>query len=133
MAENQDPEQPKKYFTLPKVSIGLGVAGTGIWGFSDFEAFKGLISEAWKQNMTQMLIAFFLAGIAHRFIFKKDIANQLMKIVGPVVDALNAIADKSHMIDEKMGEINLTVKQHGDRIVAIEQHLTVRNITGEVK
>ncbi len=119
-------EPEKKLITVPKLTIGLGVAGTGLWGMLDIETLRSFISAAWREELIKMLIAFFVAGIMHRFLFRRDIEKQLMKIVTPIVDALNNIADKSAQIDGKISDISTTIIDHGNRIQAVEQHLTPR-------
>jgi hypothetical protein len=117
---------PKKLITLPALTVGLGVTGTGVWGMLDIETLKSFLTLAWREELIKMLIAFFLAGIIHRFLFRRDIEKQLMKIVNPIVDALNNIADKSRETESAMNDVRNEVVQHGKRISLIEQHLTPR-------
>lgn len=120
-------EEPKKKFlTVPKVTIGLGITGAGIWSLMDVDTFKSFISGAWKEDIIRMMIAFTFAGIVHRFIFRKDMEKYFMNLVTPIVDALNKIADKSDATDTKLNEINHHVVEHAERLLLVEQHMTPR-------
>lgn len=119
-------ETKKKFFTLPNVSLGLGLSTLGGWGLLDPDTFKSFVSAAWKEELIKMMVAFTVAGIIHRFIFRKDIEKQLLKIVTPIVDALNNIADRSAQTEVKLSDMGNKLTEHTNRITLIEQHITPR-------
>jgi hypothetical protein len=120
-------EKPKrKLFNLPYTGIGLGITGTFSAAMLEPEVFKGLLTAAWREDVVRWLVALFIAGILHRLIFRKDIERQLMKMVSPLVNALNKVADCSEQTGKQLVAMNSTMGEHGKRLDLIEQHLTPR-------
>lgn len=129
-----DDDKSKAKLTMPQAGIGLGISGTFSWAMLEPETFKAFMSAAWKENVTQWLVALFIAGVMHRFIFRKDIEKTVVKIVQPLVDALNKVADANEQTGKQLISMHETMNAHGDvltkqgkRLDLIEQHLTPRH------
>lgn len=104
METSEKPIEKKPFFTLPKVSIGLGIGTFGGW-LLEPELVRSILTIAWREQFFKMLIAFTLAGVVHRMIFKRDIEKQLLRIVDPIIGALNKIGDRLNNHDDRLGSI----------------------------
>ncbi len=115
-----------KYLTLPTATLGLGLTSAGVWGMLNSETLKALISDAWREDIIRMMVAFTFAMLITRLVFRKDVEKSVTNIVTPIVDALNKIADKSEATDNKLHEINNKVVENSADILMLKQHLTPR-------
>lgn len=109
-------EKKNKLLTIPRLSLGLGLGTFGGWMLNP-ELFHSIVNAAWREEFFKMLLAFTVAGLVHRVLFRRDIEKTLLKLIEPVVDAINRIGEKA----DGLGD---TVRDHGARIESLESTKT---------